>query len=205
MLNLPTSIGEAIDKLTILDIKLENIKNAQKISNIKIEYDILHEKLIDFTSKYESYYNVMKYVNNLIWKLMDILRDGNTSNDEYLINTKKCVELNDVRFRIKNKINYLTKSILKEEKGYNTTKIFINTTNLNIIDTIKIIKYYSILYDDSTILCNQCNYDNLKSIFEYDSTIHLILTDNSSEYSKILELNNKNINNYNDNVIYQYF
>ena len=111
LLYLPVSLGEAIDKLTILDIKLDKILDNRK-NDVKKEYDLLYEKLKDFIIKYENLYQTMKKVNLLIWDMMDILRDGNVNEEKYLKICKECVDYNDIRFRVKNKINYVSKYTL---------------------------------------------------------------------------------------------
>ena len=57
-LSLPVSLGEAIDKLTILDIKCNKIQDNRK-KNVENEYNILYEKLKDFIEKYD---NLQKYI-----------------------------------------------------------------------------------------------------------------------------------------------
>ena len=118
ILYLPVSLGEAIDKLTILDIKYDKIKDNRR-NEVKIEFDMLYEKLKDLVEKYNMYYQIMKQNNLDIWNMMDIIKDSNLSNEEYLIKCKECIEANDIRFRIKNKINFTSNSVLKEQKGYN--------------------------------------------------------------------------------------
>jgi hypothetical protein len=88
-LYLPVSIGEAIDKLTILDIKYDKIKDNDRKCNVKIEFDMLYEKMKDIIEEYKLYYNIMKIINLDIWDMMDILRDADVSNEEYLIKCKE--------------------------------------------------------------------------------------------------------------------
>jgi hypothetical protein len=167
---LPVSFGEAIDKLTILDIKLDNIKDQRRI-DVKKEYDILHDKLKDFLLKYNDLYQTMKKVNLLIWNMMDVLRDGNASEEEYLKVCKECIEYNDIRFRVKNKINYLSASSLKEQKSYKVNRLLIEISNeiVEIDDFIRPIKYYSFFYDE-LVICHRED-SKLKRIFDYDPTI----------------------------------
>ena len=170
---LPTSLGEAIDKLTILDIKLDKIKDDRRI-DVQKEYNLLYEKLDHFIIKYNDLYQTMKKVNVLIWDMMDILRDGETSEAEYLKICKECIDYNDIRFRVKNKINYVSKSSLKEQKSYKINRIFleINKDIQNISDFFKPIKHYSFIYDEIVICSNN---EELKHYFEYDSTIVFII------------------------------
>lgn len=171
ILSLPVSLGEAIDKLTILDIKLEKIKDDRK-QDVQTEYDLLYDKLKDFILKYQELYQIMKRVNILIWEMMDILRDGDISDLLYLKTCKKCIEYNDIRFRVKNKINYISNSTLKEQKGYRKNRILIELNNqlTNIDLFIKPIKYYSFIYDEIHISSNN---PLLKEYFSYDPTIFL--------------------------------
>ncbi len=168
-LHLPISLGEAIDKLTILHIKLGKINDHRK-NDVQKEYDFIYEKMEKFIVKYNELYQTMKKINLLIWDMMDILRDGETSELEYLNICKKCVDFNDIRFRIKNKINYLSDSLLREQKSYKTNRlaIEINDNIQNVKDFSKAIKYYSFIYDE---ICICSNNSELQKEFIYDPTI----------------------------------
>ena len=71
---LPISLGEAIDKLTILHIKVDKIKDNEFV---KKEYDLLYEKLKEY---FNEFYISLKKINLIIWDQMDILRDGNLND-----------------------------------------------------------------------------------------------------------------------------
>lgn len=183
ILELPVSIGEAIDKLTILDIKYEKIKD-QRREEVKKEYDMLYEKLKEIVENYKLYYNIMKQINLDIWDMMDILRDSkNLSEEQYYLKCKECIEANDVRFRIKNKINSVSKSVLKEQKGYKVERFIFDLRELNNIneELIKTIKYYSINYDELFIITNEKLKNKLKEIFDYDPTITLKFNSQESD------------------------
>ena len=193
LLYLPVSLGEAIDKLTILDIKLDKITDDRK-RDVKIEYDLLYDKLKEFIIKYENLYDTMKKVNLLIWDMMDILRDETIDEQQYLKICKECTDYNDVRFRIKNKINCVSASLLKEQKSYKINRFLIilsplkkgNCVNreINSSDNIfvRIIKYLSFMYDEIWIV-SDLPQDSLKEYFSYDTTI--LFTNNlPSDYKK---------------------
>ena len=171
LLHLPVSLGEAIDKITILDIKLDKIKDNRK-NDVQKEYDLLFEKLKGFIIDYTQLYKTMKKVNLLIWDMMDVLRDGNVDEELYLIICKECIEYNDIRFRVKNKINYVSKSLLKEQKSYKINRliIVINKESNNNEIFLNIIKYLSFIYDE-IIIISDFNLDYLKNYFNYDITI----------------------------------
>ena len=214
---LPVSLGEAIDKLTILDIKLQKIKDERRF-DVKKEYDLLYSKLEQFVIQYSDLYQTMKRVNVLIWDMMDSLRDGNLSETEYLRICKECIEYNDIRFRVKNKINYASNSELREQKSYLINRIviyignveFSNYTNDSVVNADKItnidefiipIKYFSFIYDQIVIVSDNVM---LKNTFSYDPTI-LFETNikiDQFEYKKQFIFKN---DKYDKNKIYSVF
>jgi hypothetical protein len=156
--HLPTSIGEAIDKLTILDIKLERITDANRKADVQREHDALlkHSELTDFVQTHADLYNTMKKANAIIWDMMDVLRT-NISTEEYLKTCKDCIEFNDIRFRIKARINQASNSELREQKSYKATVfklaiIGLHESHADISTVQRILQrplqYYGILYDE---------------------------------------------------------
>lgn len=182
LLYLPVSIGEAVDKLTILDIKLDKITDNRR-NDVKNEYDILYEKLKDNLINYNDLYKSMKKVNLLIWDMMDILRDSEISDSLYLNVCKECIEYNDIRFRIKKKINQLSNSTLREQKSYKTNRLLIIINSIMSEDKNKTIlnitRYFSFIYDE-IIIESTLNLDFIREYFFYDDTICLQTT--GSEY-----------------------
>lgn len=149
-LMLPVSIGEALDKLSILDIKLENITD-NRYEHVKKEHDLLKNKLENYIQKTEKYYNMIKKTNKHIWNLMDLLRDGENIDDgTYLRLSRETIYANDIRFRIKNKINNISKSSLKEQKSYKVLRSLFDLTSFtgDIKMLTKIIYYFSIMCDE---------------------------------------------------------
>lgn len=171
ILFLPVSLGEAIDKLTILHIKCDKITDNRKI-DVQTEYDILYENLKGFIVKFDELYCSMKKINLIIWHQMDVLRDGDTSDEDYMKLCKECIESNDIRFRIKNKINLISNSTLKEQKSYKVNRLVIH---LNCDEEyfhlfIKPIKYFSYIYDE-IIIQSEKNIKLIRDTFYYDNTI----------------------------------
>lgn len=200
ILYLPVSLGEAIDKLTILHIKCDKIRDHRKM-DVKKEYDILYDKLKEFIEKYNTLYESMKKINLIIWNQMDILRDGTTSDEDYMKLCKECIESNDIRFRIKNKINLISNSTLKEQKSYKVNRLAIH---LNCIEEymdlfIEPIKYLSYIYDEIIIQSKQ-NIDKIRDIFHYDNTIKYNTELNGLDIKDEFTFNS---DNYNLNDIYK--
>ena len=183
LMYLPVSLGEAMDKLTILDIKLDQIKDNRRI-DVEKEYDLLYEKLNHFLIKYNVLYQSMKKVNLMIWNMMDVLRDGDVDNEEYLKVCKECIEYNDIRFRVKNKINYASKSSLKEQKSYKANGLLIEMSDnmVDVEDFVRPIKYYSLFYDE--IVIKHCDDSLLKPQFQYDPTIVFIANEDGLNCAK---------------------
>ena len=167
---LPVSLGEAIDKLTILEIKQENIKDRRR-NDVELEYNLLLERLGPHVGQHGALYNSMKKVNRLIWDYMDLLRDGNMNDQDYLALCRKTVDYNDIRFRIKNKINYAAGSALKEQKGYKINSVLIEICEGPDTDNfVAPIRYYSFLYDQVIIQCGE-HCGGLRDAFKDDPTI----------------------------------
>ena len=192
---LPVSLGEAMDKLSILDIKLEKIEDSRR-ENVKIEYDLLFKMLEKDLEKYNLFYKIMKIINLEIWDMMNLLRDAEEYNHDYMVLCRECMISNDIRFRIKNKINYISNCELKEQKGYKVMRILFdvrdNTEEL-LKDLIKPIKYYSFLYDEIIILTNKKDEKVFEYEFNYDPTVKIIFEplDSSTIYKKEFYINSK--------------
>jgi len=192
ILFLPVSLGEAIDKLTILHIKCDKITDNRKI-DVQKEYDILYEKLKVFIVKFDELYCSMKKINLIIWHQMDVLRDGTTSDEDYMKLCKECIESNDIRFRIKNKINLISNSTLKEQKSYKVNRLVVHLNcNEEYFDLfIESIKYFSYIYDEIIIQSSK-NIDNFRNIFDYDNTIKYNIELNGLDIKKEYMFENDN-------------
>jgi hypothetical protein len=169
---LPVSLGEAFDKLSILDIKRSNIIDSRKIEVVK-EYNILYKILESKVNIYKELYTLILQTNQVIWNQMDILRDGNLNEDDYSKLCRDCISTNDVRFRIKNKINLISNSFIKEQKSYIPKQININISN-NKLDIIEQVKLISLSYDNVNINSTI----DIQSYFSYDNTISFNLPNN---------------------------
>ncbi len=173
VIQLPVSLGEALDKLTILDIKTEKLKE-NRLKEVKKEYDILYDNLKSFVEEHSFYYSILKKINLKIWEMQDEFRyDRNFRVKNKIELCKKIIVDNDRRFRVKKKINDVTKSFLKEQKGYKQKKAFI-TTHLGVgdhITTIGMVRYLSTCYDKVTVVCLKKNEKNVRSFYSNDKNI----------------------------------
>jgi len=118
------SIGELLDKISILEIKQEKIKDTQKLKFIDEEHSILKNQLsnnIKADQKLNKLFEKLKKINAKLWKIEDDKRQCEKDKDftEKFIKLSRDVHfLNDERAKIKLEINSLTGSKIKEIKEY---------------------------------------------------------------------------------------
>ena len=118
------SVGELLDKISILEIKKEKIKNQEKLKFITDEYNILKAKLdknIKLDEKLSGLFGSLKDINSKLWVIEDKKRmcEKNTDFGEKFIKLSRDIHfLNDKRAKIKLDINNHTGSKIKEIKEY---------------------------------------------------------------------------------------
>ena len=118
------SVGELLDKISILEIKQEKIKDPNKLKFIEDEYSILKEQLdtnVKSTSEINKLYKSLKEINSKLWVIEDDKRlcEKEKKFDEKFIKLSRDVHfLNDERAKIKLEINTLMNSNIKEIKEY---------------------------------------------------------------------------------------
>ena len=116
--------GELIDKITILEIKTENITDAEKLRNVRIELETLEKSrdaAIVPSSEMDRLTAALKGVNQELWTIEDDIRDCERAGDfgETFISLARAVyKTNDRRAALKREINVLLGSVLVEEKSY---------------------------------------------------------------------------------------
>ncbi len=116
------SIGELVDKVSILSIKLEKIRFAEKLKNIRKEFDLLHKSMEEIGISLDSEeFLELKKVNLQLWDIEDKLRIkevGKAFDDEFISLARSVYFINDDRAAIKKTINTKFGSELHEEKEY---------------------------------------------------------------------------------------
>ena len=118
------SIGELLDKISILEIKHEKIKDREKLKFIKNEHSILKDQLkknVKSDDKLNNLYQSLKEINAKLWVIEDDKRQCEKDKDfgEKFIKLSRDVHfLNDDRAKIKLEINNHTGSAIKEIKEY---------------------------------------------------------------------------------------
>ncbi len=118
------SEGELLDKITILEIKLKEIKNHSLIKEVQKEYEILtkiRDKNIGENKIIDGLFLELKKVNKKIWDIENIKRgyEKNGNFDEkFIVVSREEYKANDQRAKIKSKINNILESNIKEVKQH---------------------------------------------------------------------------------------
>ena len=120
----PVSIGELIDKITILEIKAERIDDAGKLANVRTELDGLLPLLatqVQQAPELAALKEQLKVINLRMWEIQDALREheaAQTFADAFIQLARGVYQTNGQRITVKNHINQVAGSALVEEKQY---------------------------------------------------------------------------------------
>ena len=118
------SVGELLDKISILEIKKEKIKDPEKIRFINNEHEVLKDqflKNVKSDEKLNSLFKFLKEINNKLWVIEDdkrLCEKNSDFGDEFIKLSRDVHFLNDERAKIKLEINNHTGSKIKEIKEY---------------------------------------------------------------------------------------
>ena len=132
-MKIEVSNGEIVDKLTILAIKLEQIKDEAKLINAQKEYDVLapivhdmYEALSELDRpEMKKLHKDLQDINKTLWNIEDHIRVHESKKDfedDFIELARSVYYTNDERADVKKKINTLTGSSLVEEKSYEDYK-----------------------------------------------------------------------------------
>ncbi len=124
-MKIEVSNGEIVDKLTIIEIKLNRIKDKKKLVNLKREFEELNSSVSKIISRDNKLYKRLYGVNVKLWDIEDKIRDlekGRDFGEEFIQIARSVYFINDERSDIKREINLLTGSDLIEEKSYEDYK-----------------------------------------------------------------------------------
>ena len=131
-MKIEVSNGEIIDKFTILLIKKDKIKDAFKLKHIENELNVFlnilnsesdQDEVDKLRNVPDALINDLKEINSKLWDIEDEIRlkeQDKDFGDQFIELSRSIYILNDKRFRIKNKINEVTKSVLREQKDHKT-------------------------------------------------------------------------------------
>ena len=123
MTTVPVSVGELIDKLSILRVKQTKIVNEEKLVYVNKEFELLYNLSSGYLNELEieSLYHKLVEINTKLWEIEDRLREIEIEKrfeGEFIDLARKVYYTNDERFSLKNEINLLTSSEIREVKEY---------------------------------------------------------------------------------------
>ena len=123
LINTPISLGELVDKISILIIKQKNITDETKLDHVKKELDFLQKTLMNYVQQKEinNYLENLININSKLWNIEDDIRECERKKlfDQSFIDLARSVYFtNDERAKIKNDINKTFGSELVEVKSY---------------------------------------------------------------------------------------
>jgi hypothetical protein len=123
MITIPVSVGELIDKLSILHVKQTKITDLEKLKYVNKEFELLY----NFSSVYlnneeiSKLYHDLVETNSKLWEIEDMLRIIETEQNfdiKFIELARSVYHTNDKRFSLKNEINEKTSSEIREVKEY---------------------------------------------------------------------------------------
>lgn len=123
MITIPVSVGELIDKLSILHVKQTKITDLEKLKYVNKEFELLY----NFSSVYlnneeiSKLYHDLVETNSKLWEIEDMLRIIETEQNfdiKFIEIARSVYHTNDKRFSLKNEINEKTSSEIREVKEY---------------------------------------------------------------------------------------
>ena len=123
MITIPVSVGELIDKLSILHVKQLKISNEEKLEYVNKEFELLYNLSSYYLNneEAENLYHQLVEINKKLWDIEDKLRVIESEHNfdlEFIDLARKVYFTNDERFRLKNEINLTTLSEIREIKDY---------------------------------------------------------------------------------------
>jgi len=127
MIQIPVSVGELIDKLSILRIKQSKIKDVEKLRHVNREAAKLNELAAPFLTNPEiaAIFKQLTTVNKILWTTEDKLRKCEKKQSfrgVFIENARRVYYTNDIRFALKDQINKLVDSEIVEVKDYTNYK-----------------------------------------------------------------------------------
>ena len=190
------SIGEVVDKMSILELKLKFINNEDQLKEIRKEIFAL-SLCNNYIDNNKFYYNLLLYVNEHIWNMTDIIKKKNIDTNEFAKISNEIFEFNQKRFRLKNFFNIINNSNLKEQKSYSKNNCLIRINNYDtFLNKQSEINFLSIEYDTLSFECDFIS--EIQKII----TIPNIIYENNAEYIKSINLEEFEINVYLKKIFY---
>jgi Family of unknown function (DUF6165) len=182
-ITLPVSLGEALDKMTILEIKIGKISDSRK-ADCEREYSKLQQTLQTYVDRFPYYYRLLKEINQDIWNIQDEFHGKDVDPLVGAALCKKILEENDRRFRVKALINTASGSPLREQKGYAIKRAFVYT-HLGLGDMYWMngaIRYLATAFDKVMVVCKAKYEANVRLMYNDDPNIEFFVVNDDFHF-----------------------
>jgi hypothetical protein len=182
------SIGEILDKISILELKSRYITDVQKQENIQDELSYLKtivSKQLEYLGSGPSIYTSLEKINEKIWSLQDAIHDFSASPSQRLANYECIKDLNHARWRAKEKINTLFSSKFREMKSYASKKLllFPHQGMGDQFTMVGAVRYLSLLYDEILLVVRKIYLKAVKQMYSDDASIQYLEIDDVHDLS----------------------
>lgn len=169
----PSSYGEALDRLTILQLKLDFIQDKRR-DDVRREFDDLYELVKDLIAKDTFHYMKLLEVNRIMWQIQDILHEGKTQDKEHEYNLMKQLAVeNQRRFRLKRTINENLGSRHKEQKGYKGKRAFV-LSHQGMGDYLFLngaVRYLATFFDEVCVVVKEQYKNNMVELYKDEPAV----------------------------------
>ena len=181
----PSSYGEALDRLTILELKKHFITDKRR-EDVEREYNDLRELVSSMLEKDSYHYSKLLEVNYIMWVLQDELHSGTLTDKEkeYAMMKQLAVE-NQRRFRLKRTLNECLGSRHKEQKGYKGRRCIV-MGHQGMGDHLFLngaIRYLATFYDEVCVVVHNKYLENLKTLYSNESAVTFHTIEKDSDFS----------------------
>jgi hypothetical protein len=171
MVVLETSLGEAFDKLSILELKLKYISDPTKRAHVQKELAYLSHTVHPGTVPF--FYKCLLHINDVIWQAQERLRTCTVGSPEYIDDVQLVLTHNDARCRAKEKINAYLSSTFREQKSYTSKKLllFPHQGMGDQLTMVGAVRYLSLFYDQILLVVRDAYTESVQQIYSDDPSI----------------------------------
>jgi hypothetical protein len=183
-MNIVVSLGEAMDKLSILELKMQKFDDETKKIEVQMEINALNA--CHKYKEHDLYYKLLMHVNERIWDMTDEIMGITVEDPRFVQLSKKIFEFRQKRFRVKNWFNLMTGSIIKPQKGYALSRCEVSIGSEDVFyNKISEIIFLSLEYDVVTIVSNFN--DKIGNIFHMPTITYSTFNDMNNAIAILLE------------------
>jgi hypothetical protein len=189
------SEGEALDRLSILEIKKANITEESRLIEVEKELQ-QYDKIQAIKNKYIIYYKLLYYVNQKIWDRTNAIKERITFDEQYALWSFDIFEWNQQRFRMKDIINRLENAMIKEQKSYSKKSIiYLHNEPTSCEELMTRLFYLLLSYDNVQLIDSEQIVEYKSSILSLLPSLNILTSKNESNYqiihTKDIELTDK--------------